>query len=251
VDRDDGEGATATVDFPTEHSARIDMRDEAGRHAVREVAFREEDPVEDRWQTIALLVASLASEQSGAPASHDARPSHVLWLSLLGEAGDGVVPGPPRFGGSAQLAFRPRGFIGYFSAGIGYATSVRTVDGVRPTFMPLSLGVGAVIEFERAPLILRPRLDLLVERQGASITGDGADQTSDARWLPGVGASVDLVVPTRSPFSIVFGAEGRFLDGATTIRVKNERVGSFPAHSYGVHLGIDVALDGLFGLAGD
>jgi hypothetical protein len=249
VDRDDGEGATATVVFPTEHAARIDLRDEAGRHAVRDVAFRVEDPVEDRWQTIALIVASLASERSGEPPLPKERKPRVLWLSILGEAGDGVLPGPPSFGGSAGLAFRPRGFIGYFSAGFGYASSARTADGIRPTFMPISLGMGAVIEFAASPLVLRPRVDLLVERLGASVAGEGAD--SGTRWLPGIGATVDLVVPTRSPLSIVFGAGGRFLDGATTIRLMDKKVASFPAHSYSVHLGIDVALDGLFGLAGD
>ena len=256
MDRDDGRGSTATVVLTSEHSARVDMRDESGRHAIRDVTFRVEDPVEDRWQTIALLVASLGGELTPPPPPpppRDDRAPHVLWLTVLGEAGDGVVPGPPRFGGSARLAFRPRGFIGYFTAGAGYATSVRTEDGVRPSWMPFSLGMGAVIEFEATRLALRPRLDFVMERQAAQVTGAGVGEalTSGSRWLPGAGVSLDLVIPTASPVGIVFGGNALFVDGGTTIRLRDERVASFPAHSYAVQLGVDVTLDALFGLARD
>jgi hypothetical protein len=96
-------------------------------------------------------------------------------------------------------------------------------------------------------------VDLVVERQGATVEGAAAGEplTSGSRWLPGIGASFDLVISTPSPIGIVFGGNAQFFDGGTTIRLRNERVSSFPAHSYGVHLGVDVSLDALFGLGGD
>lgn len=226
------------------------MRSGAGRGTARTVAFRAEDPPEDRWHALALLVVSLATEAdaSGPPEREETAPRY--WVSVVADFGDGLEPGPSRFGGTARLAYRPRGSPAYFSIGAGYATSSRTAYGVRPSFLPLSVGVGGVFELDPMRLALRPRLDFVIERQGAEVAGLQAGD-SGSRWLPGIAGSLELVLPTGAPLAVVFGASGRFFRGATAIRVEEQRVGAFPAHSYGMHLGLELSFDALFGPARD
>jgi hypothetical protein len=92
-----------------------------------------------------------------------------------------------------------------------------------------------------------------MERLSASIQGGagGAPFESGGRWLPGVGGSMSLVVPHDGPLSVFIGGTSRFLTGGTSVRVDGQRVASFPARSFGVTLGVELALDALFGLDRD
>ncbi len=236
-----------SIEWTTALTARVDVRGKAA--LTRSLVFREEDPPRDVWRSAGLVAAALvnraASEDTAAPPPPPPPPPIPrkllprLWLNGGALVGSGLESGPASFGGALRGGYWlpvPL-FVG---ASGGYATASRGPAGLRGTLTTFSLDAGTM--FTLSELVLRPRLELVLERVVAETAGSAAAGTSGSRQLAGAGAGVELGWPASEPIRLVGGAEGIFLSSGTAVRVGETRVSAFPALSYRFFLGIEATV---------
>ncbi|HVU03561.1 MAG TPA: hypothetical protein VHE30_17500 [Polyangiaceae bacterium] len=238
----------ARVSWESPLEASVRAQPEASRRIERRLRFHPEDGEVDRWKAAGLVVAALATSAPEEPpkapgdgevAKTPPRPPR-LWIGGGGLTGRGLVDGPARFGGFLRLAFRPTDFPVFLVAELQTSAAPAGPSGVRPTFTPISLGLGGAFEIAPARLAVRPRLDGVVERLGLSRDGPPAD--SGGRVLDGLRFGLELAYPTEFPVALVLGLSGERLSGGTAARVGGHKVTSFPADSYALLLGLEAPI---------
>jgi len=237
--------ATAHVHWASDTIVDVTLKSADGALSSRRIVFRQDDAESDRWQAIGLVVASLSTGDGGEP-PHDARPRVVLpprravWIGVGALAGNGIHPGPARYGGWLRAGYQIASLPAFVSLGIGYAVSPTTGSRVTPDWAAFSTGGGAMLESKSLRLVLRPALEVAIERVEAR-SNALAVPTSGSRWLSATQASFTVTWPAHEPVAAVAGAMAAFATGATGIRAGGAEIASFPALSYAGLLGIEVS----------
>jgi len=170
--------------------------------------------------------AERAKTPERRPAPSPRRP-RAAWLDASGGVGLGLVPGPPRAGGSLRAALElvPRGVFGVVEG--GYAE--RSGDPLlRVRWLSGAIGLGHPLAPNSRSLGVDVRLLFAVER--VSVTALSGSSTDDAaRWKPGVAAAVDGHWDITPPIALVVSA-ATFIDPRrTVINVGGVLAGETPA----------------------
>ncbi|WP_437318228.1 hypothetical protein [Sorangium sp. So ce385] len=219
--------AVVWLDGPDHRRLRVDVASlgaPGGTLSSREIEFREEDPLPDRYRTAGLLVAALASERAGAPAdaeqadaeqadaeqAAEATPPRPLgwFIGVGGLAGSGVEGGPACAGGWAMATALDRrsGFFGTLSA--SYATTLRE-PAPELSVQWLGLGVGGGIAAPVAPLdaLVRARIQAAAEWVIASPNDPKKPEETGHGWTFGTRTAIDLAWPAEGSVALLGSAE--------------------------------------------
>jgi hypothetical protein len=202
------------------------LRGQKVRWVLRELEFRPDDPEEERWRTVGLVIGTLVGQaesegesepRSGttmelrrapvaATAPRDARAPAREWRASLGVD---ALTGPAlergswrlgaRFGASYRLGLSP------VSLHLGLRYQAVPTDSKGMSMDSASAEVGAGVQWDLSrPLNLESTGALLVERVSASATSaNTAERDSGARFVPG-----GLLGPRSTAIS--FGLFGDF-----------------------------------------
>ncbi|XXX78398.1 hypothetical protein WMF30_06465 [Sorangium sp. So ce134] len=218
--------AVVWLDGPDHRRLRVDVASvgaPGGTLSSREIEFREEDPLPDRYRTAGLLVAALASERAGAPAGApaDAAPAGAeqaaeappprpfgWFIGAGGLAGSGLDGGPARAGGwvMATALDRRSGFFGTLSA--SFATALREpAPGLSVQW--LTLGGGGGIAAPIAPLdaLVRARFEAAAEWVMASPRDPKKPEETGHGWAFGARTAIDLAWPAEGSVALLGSAE--------------------------------------------
>lgn len=151
------------------------------------------------------------------------RPVRATWVDIAGSAGLGLIPGPPRVGGSLRAASEifPEGAFGV--AETSYAERIAD-SSLRVRWLHMALGVGHPLAPTLRSLGVEVRLMATVERMELTAL-DGARSAGASRWKPGVTGAIDAHWDIALPVSVVVTA-ATFIDPVqTVVNVGGERVG--------------------------
>ena len=237
------------------------LRDRKVSWVLRELEFKADDPEQERWRTVGLVIGTLvgqaeagsppeprndlAQEPRRAPAdtpvARDIRPKVAEWRASLGVD---AVAGPALeqeswrlgagFGGGFRLARSPV----FLQLGLRYAATPRDSDGVALSWASAAAGVGVHWDLSR-PLKLESTAALVVERVGASATSaDTGESDSGARFTAGGRLGLGLLVLPSGFFGIFVGTEGTVLASTTRLVVAGQDAGRVQNPTYGFGLGL-------------
>lgn len=166
------------------------------------------------------------------------RSSRATWLDLAGSVGLGLVPGPPRVGGTLRAASElvPNGFFAVVEG--GYSERVGE-PALRARWLSLALGVGHPLAPRLRTVGVQLRLAFALER--LSVTAlDGQRSAGDSRWKPGAAVGIDGHWELAPPVAVLLSA-GTFLDPRrTAINSGGQPAGETPALGLSGFLGLRV-----------
>ncbi|WP_437592288.1 hypothetical protein [Sorangium sp. So ce1000] len=258
--------AVVWLDGPDHRRLRVDVASlgaPEGTLSSREIEFREEDPLPDRYRTAGLLVAALASERAGAPTppdpttdaapAADAPPPRPLgwFLAAGGLVGNGLDRGPAGEGGPARAggwvmatALDGRsGFFGTLSA--SYATTLREpAPGLSVQW--LTLGGGGGIAAPIAPLdaLVRARIEAAVDWVIASPRDPKKPEPGETGhgWAFGTRTAIDLVWPAEGSVALLGSAEAFVRIHRTDLHVPPKPEAALPKGGFTGMLGVQLRL---------
>lgn len=260
--------AVVWLDGPDYRRLRVDVASlgaPEGTLSSREIEFREEDPLPDRYRTAGLLVAALASERAGAPTPPDptgveptgvapaaaAPPLRPLgWFlaagGLIGNGLDGGpagAAGPARAGGwvMATMLDRRSGFFGSLSA--SYATALREpAPGLSVHW--LALGGGGGIAAPIAPLdaLVRARIEAAAEWVMASPGDPKKPEETGHGWAFGTRTAIDVVWPAEGSVALLGSAEAFVRIHQTDLHVRPKPEAALPKGGFTGMLGVQLRL---------
>ena len=181
--------------------------------------------------------APAVRERPAAPQTHLRRGA---WVDAAGTVGLGLIPGPPRAGGSLRAAFElvPRGIFGVAEG--GYAE--RSGDAsLRVRWLNAALGIGHPLAPNLHSLGVDVRLLFALERMSLAARRDSSVDDA-ARWKAGVTAAIDGHWDFAPPIGLVVSA-ATFMDPVRTlVHVGGEDVGETPALGLSGFLGVRLKL---------
>ena len=170
------------------------------------------------------------------PTAPKPRERRATWVDVAGSLGLGLIPGPPRAGGSLRAAFEliPRGLFGV--AETAYAE--RGMDSqLRVRWLSAALGVGHPLAPNLRSVGIDVRLLFVLERM--TLTAErGLAEDDASRWKPGVSAAIDGHWDFASPVGLVVSAAAFIDPERTVVHIEGELTGETPA----------LGLDGFVGL---
>ena len=225
--------------------------------STRDLTFQPGDDELERYRAIGFAVGTLVARES-APSSpppeeepppapippvsarRPARP-HVVerpvaptpnrpragWLDAGGAVGLGLVPGPPRVGGSLRAAFEliPRGLFAVVEGGYAERSGEPSL---RVRWLSGAIGLGHPLAPHLGALGVDVRLSFALERVLVTAVGADSDDAA-ARFKPGVSAAIDGHWDFAPPVSLVVSA-ATFVDPKrTVINVGGVQAGETPA----------------------
>lgn len=252
------EPATALVvvwpDGPASRRLRVDVASPDPPHRTlrsRVLAFRDADPLPDRYRAAGLAAAALAADrppQAKPPATAEvgeSPPRGVSWSVSAGAlAGSGLERQPPRAGLWATAAVpAPRsGFFATLTA--SYATASREPSpGLSVQW--LTLGGGGGFAAPIAPLDASVRLRVEGFSEWTLLSArDPARERSDSKSLWGIGArsALDVVWPTDRPLALVGGADAFLRNRGAVIRVRGKPGATLPMGGFTGMIGLQLTL---------
>jgi hypothetical protein len=163
-------------------------------------------------------------EPAAAPAP---LPRRATWVDVSGSVGLGLIPGPPRAGGSLRAAFEviPRGLFGV--AETGYAE--RGMDSLlRVRWLSAALGVGHPLAPNLRSVGIDVRLLVVLERM--TLTAErGLAEDGTSRWKPGVSVAIDGHWDFAPPVGVVVSAAAFIDPERTVVHIEGDLVGETPA----------------------
>ncbi|WP_438008319.1 hypothetical protein WME89_06210 [Sorangium sp. So ce321] len=260
--------AVVWLDGPEHRHLRVDVASlgsPEGTLSSREIEFRDEDPVPDRYRTAGLMVAALAAERAGAAAppaatdaergpaapdterDADAAPPRALGWSVGagGLAGSGIEGGPARAGGwvMATALDRRSGFFGTLSA--SYATALREpAPGLSVQWLTLGGGGGIAAPVRPLDALVRARLEATVDW----VVGSAQDpkkppEPEIARgWAFGTRTAVDLLWPAESAVALFGSAEAFVRIHGTALEVHPKPRAALPTGGFTGMVGLQLRL---------
>ncbi|MGK3966675.1 hypothetical protein WMF38_21145 [Sorangium sp. So ce118] len=259
--------AVVWLDGPEHRHLRVDVASlgsPEGTLSSRELEFRDEDPLPDRYRTAGLMVAALAAERAGAPAPPAAAdterdpaatdtergagaPARALGWSVGagGLAGSGLEGGPARAGGwvmATALDWRS-GFLGTLSA--SYATALREpAPGLSVQWLTLGGGGGIAAPVQQLDALVRARLEATVDWVMASAQDPKKPPAPEmARgWALGTRTAVDLLWPADSGVALVGSAEAFVRVHGTALEVHPKPKAALPTGGFTGMVGLQLRL---------
>jgi hypothetical protein len=168
------------------------------------------------------------------------RRSRATWVDVAGGVGLGLIPGPPRAGGSLRAASElvPRGF---FAVAETSYTERSGDPSLRVRWLSMALGVGHPLAPDLRSLGVDVRLLVAIER--LSFTAADGERTAGAsRWKPGVTTAIDGHWDFAPPLSLVLSA-ATFIDPErSVVRVGGQDAGETPALGLSGFVGVRLKL---------
>ncbi|AUX40454.1 hypothetical protein SOCE26_018550 [Sorangium cellulosum] len=267
--------AVVWLDGPDHRRLRVDVASlgspDGALHS-RELEFRDEDPLPDRYRTAGLTVAAMAAARAGAPAppagadpgrtAGEAPPRPVGWFAGAGGlAGSGLEGGPARIGGWIMAAvLDPRsGFFGTLSASYAAAATRDPAPGLSVQWLTLGGGGGLAAPIEPLDVLVRTRIEAVAGWTRAAAR-DEAEPTDPApakpmdparppepaktaqSWGLGARGAVDLVWPADAAVALVGGAEAFLQIHGTNFRVHLKPEPKLPLGGFTGTLGVQLRL---------
>ena len=245
---------------------------------AREIAFRDDDPLPERFRAAGLVAAALVAAEdrppTPAPTSMAPLPEPLTQTPEAPQAPRDPpdIPAPaatpiegprtssaPTWAAAGLLGLstvRPRAgvWVGVdvpFSRSVGFgAVSVSYEQTLRPDGDGLSeqretLGVGAGLRYALAPwgLALRLPAELEIEHLRVAIVEPGTGrQDAGSRVLFGLRAGADLEWSLDEHVGLFAGARGTLLNDQTTVRVQGSPVTVVPGWEASLALGLNVRI---------
>jgi hypothetical protein len=242
---------TARITWSSESTADVEVTSQDGtQRRVRHITFRPTDREIERWQALGLVVASLVTTEEGSapvelepakPMTLPRRAHNAVWVGLGALVGNGMSPGPLRYGGWLRAGYQIAGSPAFVSLGSSYAIASENANGIEGQWATFSLGGGGQLEWAALRLFVRPALEVSFQRMSAgAVQGTAVGPTSGSRWVPATQAVLSLCWPARSSVALTLGGVGTFATGATGVRSGGAEVASFPGLAYALTLGIEV-----------
>ncbi len=184
-------------------------------------------PAEPPAKVASPLAPSRPSAPPERPPLAAPRGTRSAWVDVSGSLGLGLIPGPPRAGGSlrAGIELVPRGVFAVADS----AYSQRGAESeLRVRWLSAALGVGHPLAPNLTSLGVDVRLLFVIERMSlTAVNGTAADDA--ARWKPGVSAAIDGYWDFAPPVGLVVSA-ATFIDPErTVVQIGGEPVGETPA----------------------
>ncbi|WP_437735076.1 hypothetical protein [Sorangium sp. So ce1335] len=254
--------AVVWLDGPDHRRLRVDVAtlgSPEGTLASREIEFRDEDPLPDRYRTAGLLVAALATERAGAPASpaptgaeeatdaeqHAAGPLRPLgwFIGAGGLAGSGLGDGPARAGGwvMATALDRRSGFFGTLSA--SYAAALRDpAPGLSVQWLTVGGGGGLAAPVRPLDALVRARIEATVDWVMASAQDPKKPPEAGHGWALGTRTAVDLQWPADAGLSLLGSAEAFVRIHGTALEVHPKPKTTLPIGGFTGMLGLQLRL---------
>jgi hypothetical protein len=235
---------------------------------VREIQFSERDPAPERWRAAGLVIGTLASvvsrggelpagkrstapRESESPASEPSANADLgvgtesakraappdVWLELVAKVGPGLDPGPLRLGPELGVRVGLADLPLYASASVSYAEGLERSNDVRASWFEGFAGLGAQRSLGGAFVGL-VHLEALAQRFAVSVSTQGSEAPAGGdRFLGGVRIGASLGWWVSEPLGFVVGVHGKWITGATDVRVRGERVAVAPVLSYSAGAG--------------
>ena len=227
-----------------------------GSPRSREVSFRDDDPMIERFRAAGLIVAGLVSDlttgvhaepatppaPSAAPeaVSTGVPPGSAVVVRLAGETGGNSTR--PWAGAElgADLTVTGPAFVAL--SGSYDQTWARDLRGIAAQRAALGVGAGVAIALADR-LEMRVRLELDMQELRASIVQPSTLlEDSAGRMLWGVDAGADLVFPLTGGLGMFGGGRADWWGGQTTVRVQSSPAETLDAWMLSVSLGLYVRL---------
>ncbi|WP_437781733.1 hypothetical protein [Sorangium sp. So ce1097] len=253
--------AVVWLDGPDHRRLRVDVAtlgSPEGTLSSREIEFRDEDPLPDRYRTAGLLVAALAAERAGAPAppaptgaeqatdaeQHGATPPRPLgwFIGVGGLAGSGLEGGPARAGGwlMATALDRRSGFFGTLSA--SYTTALREpAPGLSVQWLTLGGGGGLAAPIRPLDALVRARIEATVDWVMASAQ-DPKKPEAGHGWALGSRTAVDLLWPADGGVALLGSAEAFLRIHGTGLKVHPKPKTTLPMGGFTGLVGLQLRL---------
>jgi len=238
--------------------------------STRDLVFQPGDDELERYRAIGFAIGTLVARQAEppppAPAESAPQPAppppsvvpltpppvrerpvgpapdqpRAAWIDAAGSVGLGLIPGPPRAGGTMRAALElvPRGAFGVAEGGY---TERNGDPNLRVRWLSVALGVGHPLAPNLRSLGVDVRVLFVVERM--SLTAQAMSGVQDAlRWKPGVTAAIDGHWDFSPPVGLVVSA-ATFIDPErTVIHVAGDEAGETPALGLSGFLGVRLKL---------
>ena len=237
--------------------------------STRDLVFQAGDDELERYRAIGFAIGTLVARQvEPPPPPAPAKPATVeaprpppppprlekpaalpapperrqrsTWLDLSGSVGLGLIPGPPRAGGTLRAGSElvPSGLFAVAETGYSQRTGEPSL---KVRWLNLALGLGYPLLSRASELGVDARLLVALER--ISFTAlDGERSDGAARWKPGITAAVDAHWEVAQPFGLLVSA-ATFVDPErTVIRMQGTQVAKTPALGFSGFLGVRLRL---------
>jgi hypothetical protein len=236
--------------------------------STRDLVFQPGDDELERYRAIGFAIGTLVARrleppappaEAKAPAPSEAKapePRHEpprrdapqpappkqrsTWLDMSGSVGLGLIPGPPRAGGSLRAAseLSPAGF--YATIEMGYAE--RSGDEVlRASWLSAGFGLGHPLGLRLRSLGVDGRLLLVVERLSLSAV-EGSRTDGATRYKPGLAAAIDAHWELSPPLGLVVSAATLIDPERTVIKTAGTLVAETPALGLSGFVGLRLRL---------
>lgn len=254
--------AVVWLDGPDHRRLRVDVAtlgSPEGTLSSREIEFRDEDPLPDRYRTAGLLVAALAAERAGAPAppaptgaeqAADAEqeaaapPRPLGWfIGAGGLAGSGLEGGPARAGGwiMATALDRRSGFFGSLSA--SYAAALREpAPGLSVQWLTLGGGGGLAAPIRPLDALVRARIEATADWVMASAQDPKKPPEVGHGWALGSRTAVDLLWPADGSVALLGSAEAFVRIHGTALKVHPKPKTTLPIGGFTGFMGLQLRL---------
>ncbi|WP_437938987.1 hypothetical protein [Sorangium sp. So ce341] len=254
--------AVVWLDGPDHRRLRVDVASlgaPGGTLSSREIEFREEDPLPDRYRTAGLLVAALSSERAAAPADAEQAdaeqadaeqaagappPRPPGWfVGAGGLAGTGLEGGPAAAGGwvMATALDRRSGFFGALSA--SYATTLREpAPGLSVQWLGLGVGGGIAAPVAALDALVRARIQAATEWVIASPGDPKKPEETGHGWTFGTRTAIDLAWPAEGSVALLGSAEAFVRIHQTELHVHPKPKATLPSGGFTGMLGVQLRL---------
>jgi hypothetical protein len=148
------------------------------------------------------------------------------WVDLSGGLGLGLIPGPPRIGGTLRAGseLTPRSF--FASAEVGYAERTGEPE-LRVRWLNMTLGLGHPLVPRLRTVGLDLRLMFALERVSFTAT-DGERSDSAARWKPGIAGAVDGHWDATATLGLVLSVTTQLAPARTVVYANGREAGETP-----------------------
>jgi hypothetical protein len=252
--------------------ARVEVGTRAGGKptwSTRTLSFRAEDAEVERWRTVGLVIATLASaggdpEPTGAaavpPAAAAAKPPSAgpapapvadggsapwpwIWIDGTLVAGPATDDGVWRVGGSLRGEIAARSVPALALLSLRYLARPADDAGVAVQWASGSVGFGVHVAPWGGELRLQGRLEVAAELVAASVGDPGTGETdSGSRWVAAARAGVDAVYMLGPSLGVLAGVDATIAQSGTLIRLRGDRALRALPFTMSPSLGVRVAL---------